>query len=344
MMAMVSAQRAAARVRGPRACAARAGAMMLAPPPPQNAEWKTVQIDGQGDSKFEYHRGYGGGKSDFDIWLGDRVPDGCYSPTAFGTVADAEKQCGNRVAAAGTVLAAGPDEPIGTMVANGRNRLFLRTYTASYDVNKGVIRETKIAMKMLASAENPKALCSYAGVFRQGYLDGIADIPIAHHVDPMGWILQGFVDNTMLEPGEEGNEFVIVPQAKQLARAAPYPKLKLTALPFQIDLMHTPSECSSADLVKNKSAICYVHNVTSTQLDAISFSVNVRTDPRLKPQYSEVIGNCDYASELDERRWFQPLDGVVRSAAAPPPSSGGLGLGLAAAIGVWLVRRPRRRR
>ena len=50
-------------------------------------------------------------------------------------------------APAGTVLAAGPDEPIGTMVANGRNRLFLRTYTASYDVNKGVIRETKIAMK-----------------------------------------------------------------------------------------------------------------------------------------------------------------------------------------------------
>lgn len=122
--------------------------------------------------------------SDVTAYLGPSQVGACLTATAAGTLRQAEAGCGLPVARDGVSVPFDGADPRATLVANGRNELFVRTHFRSIETNNDVTRTSLLSLQIKTESEGTGELCDDAVVMREEFHDGIHDVAIDGLPDP----------------------------------------------------------------------------------------------------------------------------------------------------------------
>ena len=167
--------------------------------------------------------------ADVVAYLGKPLVDSCHTPTAFGTLSEAEAGCGLVVARDGMDVSIADDEPQAIFVANGRNPIFVRTQFEDIDVSGEITHRTMLSLRVITESDDPKVLCHTSVITREHFLDGIEEVAVGGLPDP-----KEPYNPATLFPGEEGNTFYIIPFALSTARQPPYPEMTVVLAPLLV--------------------------------------------------------------------------------------------------------------
>jgi hypothetical protein len=290
-------------------------------------------------------------RSDLRVYLADpandvgRAPldDTCTYNTAFGT-RDAQAGCGIPVAIDGSVVNTSHDEVI--FIANGRNAIHIMTQTfqeADVGATEGEYNES-IAVQVSSYSSDGVVLCNEATVLREGYKDGLTYVPVTSLGDPTSTISDATISHR-----DQGNTLYIIPYALRAVHGPPYPELTIVLVPSKVqenihrnctvDADSGVTTCFCAEergwmMLEDKSCRWFEYE----KLQAIQFTVKVRTEPELQTLRDELVPNCEYAYEQDHTFTIGQLEfDQSASSGAPRSAAAALVPGVALAAAVLLV-------
>ena len=289
--------------------------------------------------------------SDLNVWLADPsrpgsppLEDQCYARTAFGT-SDAAAGCGIQIAKDGVAVTSNYQEEV-TFIANARNALFITTNTWNdADVGSSTQMNISIALQVSSETSDGVVLCPKAAVLREGYNEGLNQIPISGLDDPSS----PRSDATMWSTPQGNSLFVIPYTLRQVREPDPtrpeqhgYPQLTIVLIP-KLVTQNIHDNCTATEagvlecfcetpgyVIQADDSCMYFESET---LDPIEFTVNVRTEPLLETLRDEVVQNCDFAYSNDLVTKLGDADFLVSSAPSPAARAPGwrLAAGFAAA-------------
>eukprot|EP00966_Prymnesium_polylepis_P121285 2803132-Prymnesium_polylepis.1 len=111
--------------------------------------------------------------------------DQCHSLTASGTLEESEDGCGLVVARNGLPVTIDSTDNRATLIANGRNPLFVRTHFQDI-FNDGTVTHTSLlSLKITTETLQPTELCDNAVIVREHFVDGLEEIAVDGLPDPV---------------------------------------------------------------------------------------------------------------------------------------------------------------